>query len=41
MKNLIIITFLFVGNLLNVQVGIGTTTPGNTLEINSSTTEES
>ena len=42
MKKLIIIALLlFAGNLLNAQVGIGTITPGNTLEINSSTTGES
>ena len=37
MKNPTIIIFFFIANLINAQVGIGTTIPGNTLEINSGT----
>jgi len=37
MKKVLIVTFLFILNISNAQIGIGTTTPGNTLEINSGT----
>ena len=37
MKKTTIIILLFIANLINAQVGIGTITPGNTLEINSGT----
>lgn len=41
MKRALIFTFLFIINISHAQIGIGTSTPGNTLEINSGTTDAS